>query len=94
MKLSEHLDLINGSVLVQIIAGGEVIYRGYKGNAVATQEVLNVAENKVLKFEVKTEVSRRTAPVDDILPINELNSGQYNYGDLRMRLFYTYTIEK
>lgn len=94
MKLSDHLDIIHNSVLVQVIMENETIYRGYKGNAVATPEVIDVKEKEVSKFAVKVEISNRKAPQDDILPINELNCGQYNYCDLRVRLFYTYILTK
>lgn len=94
MRLGDHLDIIYSSVLVQVIMDDNVIYRGYKGNAIAAPEVIALRDKEVSKFTVKVEISNRKAPQDDILPITELNCGQYNYCDLRVRLFYTYILEK
>lgn len=93
MKLKEHIALINNANLIHLRSGTETLYKGYKGNVVHMEDVEEVTEREVVAFSVIPEISKRNAP-DNILPITELNCGQYNYGDLRVRLFYTYSLSK
>jgi hypothetical protein len=93
LTLENHLDLINGSVVLEIEdESGATLYRGYKecfeydGNA---QELSN---REVIKFVVRTEARKRNT--DKTLEvINELNSGKFNYCDMYIELVYAYTIK-
>lgn len=79
----ELFALIDNSKLVEIKTPQEVIFRGYKGNAIANAAVTAVEEREVTDFKVVPEISRRDRPPDELIECNELNAGQFNFGDLR-----------
>ena len=93
MKLKEHIALIKNANLLHIKDDTDTLYKGYKGNLEHLEQVEELAEREVVAFSVVPEISKREEP-SNILPITEINCGQYNYGDLRVRLFYTYSLSK
>ena len=89
MTLKEHLDVITGPVFIHLIKDGKTLYRGYKGNAVDTEELKKEYEQQIQLFRVVPEFTRRDAPTE-LLELTVDTCGIYKYADLRMRLVYTY----
>lgn len=67
----------------------EMIYSGYRANLIHVKEIME-AGHVVKHFTYKPEYSRRSDPDNaetEILPVTEENAGQYNYADLREKIF-------
>ena len=93
MTLKDHLDLINGSVVLEITDDTGVLYRGYKGCFEYKETAPEMSDREVTSFCIRVEARRRKTD-EPLTVINELNSGKFNYCDLFIELVYSYMIAK
>lgn len=93
VTLNDMLNLINDSKLIEIKTAEKTIFKGYKGNMQHCKEIAAAGARIVEEFKVIPEISRRDKPSTELLPVTELNAGQFNFADLRVWLRYTYILK-
>jgi hypothetical protein len=93
ISLKDFIALAGAPARIRIYQGEgdqpEMIYSGCRANLIHEKELMEVG-HIVKHFTYKPEYSKRSDPYYDIketIPVTEENAGQYNYADLREKIF-------
>lgn len=93
MTLRDHLALINNAVMLEVLDGSEVVYKGYKGCFEYNKEAQKALDREIVGFELRVDARGRNEPYDaQRTVITELNCGKFNYCDLYIDLVYSYKL--
>lgn len=91
ITLRDHLAVISNPVCLEIVDGGKILYKGYKGCLEYQWDKDTYLDRAVESFSLRVEAVKKRAPEGEIV-ITELNCGEFYYRDLYEKLVYSYTL--
>ena len=93
MKLSDHLAIIENPVVLEVLDGEKVLYKGYKGCIEFQKDKEEYLDREVEHFALRVDARGRNDPQNTKRTvITELNCGVFNYCDLYIELVYSYKL--
>lgn len=93
MTLGDHIALIDNAVMLEVLDGSEVVYKGYKGCFEYDKEAQKTLNREIIGFALRVDARGRQEPdTGKRTVITELNCGKFNYCDLYIDLVYSYKL--
>lgn len=93
MKLRDHLEIIDNSVMLEVLDGSKMVYKGWKGCFEYNKEAVKALDREIIGFALRVDARGRREPdTGKRTVITELNCGKFNYCDLYIELVYSYKL--